>query len=67
MRCAERTSRNPLTRIGGATLAAGVVGEHSDWPVERLACSADGLVLASAVRCGVLLSDLLIRPRVCAR
>jgi len=29
---------------------AGVVGQHSDWPVERLACSADGLLLASAVR-----------------
>ena len=28
----------------------GVVGQHSDWPVERLACSADGLLLASAVR-----------------
>jgi WD40 repeat protein len=28
----------------------GIVGEHSDWPVERLALSPDGNVLASAVR-----------------
>ena len=26
----------------------GVVGEHSDWPLERLACASDGLTLASA-------------------
>jgi WD40 repeat protein len=29
----------------------GIVGEHSDWPVERLALSADGTMVASAVRC----------------
>lgn len=28
----------------------GLVGVHSDWPVERLAVSTDGCMLASAVR-----------------
>jgi hypothetical protein len=51
LRCARcPASADRAERVSRALLSTGVVGEHSDWPVERLACSADGLLLASAVR-----------------
>ena len=44
------TSERFLTLRMHAPTHPGIVGEHSDWPVERLALSADGTMVASAVR-----------------